>query len=396
MATRRDYGAGSIYRRKSDGRWIGTIEAGWTVTGTRRRITVSSDTEARCKVALRDRIRQLEDDGDTRADPRTTVKTWAEDWLAIVVRDLAPLSYNSTRGAVRNWIVPTIGHRRLAQLSPADVRKVADAQRAKGKKTSTMARTHSTLMRLLKDARLEGHSVPARVIEVKAPRPNVSERTDIPPEQAIAILREAAQLPTGGRWMMALLQGMRQGECLGLTWDQVDLERRVLVLSWQLQPLPYRIKRDRSSGFRIPDGYEARQVKGRMHLVRPKTRAGWRLIPLVDPVVEALRRQREAGEGPQGLIWYDEDGPIDQKRDDAEWYALQDAAGVAGPQGRHYTVHEARHSTASLLYAAGVPPEVITAIIGHSTFASTRTYLHVNPEPMRAALEGLAHQLELG
>ena len=40
---RRDYGAGSIYQRK-DGKWIGTIEAGYTATGARRRITVAGKT----------------------------------------------------------------------------------------------------------------------------------------------------------------------------------------------------------------------------------------------------------------------------------------------------------------------------------------------------------------
>lgn len=394
--TRRDYGSGSIYYRAATDRWVGTVEAGWTPKGKRRRITITAKTEAEAKRKLRDRIKELEADGPVGANPRTTVKAWADEWLAVTERTLAPHTYTANRSAVRQWIVPTIGRARLTDLAPADVRKVADAMRTARKATSSIARVHSVLIKMLKDARAEGHGVPARVVEVKAPKSNASDRTDIPPADAVKILRAAANLPTGARWIAALLQGMRQGECLGLTWEQVDLERRVLLLSWQLQPIPYRVPRDRTSGFRAPDGYDCRQVKGRMHLVRPKSRAGWRLIPLIEPMVAALEARREAApDGPAGLVWFDGDGPIDQKADDAEWYALQDAAGVRHPSGRHYTVHEARHSTASLLHAGGVAPETITAIIGHSSWASTRTYIHVDPEPMRKALEGVAATLQL-
>ena len=76
------------------------------------------------------------------------------------------------------------------------------------------------------------------------------------------------------RWLMAFLYAARQAECLGLTWPFVTAD--TLTIAWQLQPIPYRVPRDRSSGFRVPDGYEAQQLAGRMHLVRPKSKAGWR------------------------------------------------------------------------------------------------------------------------
>lgn len=54
------YGEGSIHQRASDGIWIGTIEVGWTSTGTRRRITVSSrDKDTAWGKLIRRRRRQL-------------------------------------------------------------------------------------------------------------------------------------------------------------------------------------------------------------------------------------------------------------------------------------------------------------------------------------------------
>ena len=65
------------------------------------------------------------------------------------------------------------------------------------------------------------------------------DRTALAVPEALAILTAAAELPHGSRWVAALLQGMRQGECLGLTWDAVDFDTEALDVSWQLQALPY-------------------------------------------------------------------------------------------------------------------------------------------------------------
>lgn len=403
---KRGYGEGSIYQRASDGLWIGTYEAGWTSDWKRRRIQISAKTESQARSKLNRRINEIRDEGAVGSvDARTTVKTWARTWLAERATKARPTTFTADRSAVTQWIVPTIGHRRLADLSRADVRLVMEAQRKAGKSDSTRRRTHSTLRTMLKSARAEGHSVPLRVLEVEAPPPGVNDRTNLSVEQSIAILGEATKLPHASRWVAALLQGMRQAECLGLTWEQVDLDRRLLVLSWQLQPLPYKIPRDRESGFRVPDGFEHRQVAGRMHLVRPKTKAGWRVIPLVPWMVTVLTEWRaEAPDNPHGLVWPDSDGrPGDQKADDAEWYSLQEATGVHHPTRKTYeglpapyTVHEARHATATLLLEAGIDPAVIIAILGHSTILTSRGYMHTDTALLGAALEKVAKRLELG
>ena len=41
---RRAYGTGSVTQRKRDGKWVATIDVGWTERGTRRRITVTAAT----------------------------------------------------------------------------------------------------------------------------------------------------------------------------------------------------------------------------------------------------------------------------------------------------------------------------------------------------------------
>jgi integrase len=406
---RRDYGSGSVYRRASDGLWIGSVRQGWNANGTRRRFTVSAKTEGEAKRKLRDLKAELDRDGAPTQNARTTVKQWADTWLPIQEKRLRPGAYRTTRSALRLWIIPTIGHKRFSDLTPGDLRAVAAAQVNAGRSGSTALRTHSALMSLLKAAMLEGHPVHPRLLQVEAPTKNVSDRDAMTVEQALAILPWAGELHHGSRFLAALLQGMRQGECLGLTWDQVDLVANTITVSWQLQPLPYKVARDRSSGFRIPDGYEARQLRGALHLVRPKSKAGYRVIPIVPVMHEALIawRDRQADlipKNPHDLVWPNLDGsPTPSKVDDAEWFAIQCAAGVSHPRPashpkgpRWFTIHEARHTTATLLLECGVDPTVIVAIMGHSSILTTRGYQHVRTERAMDALGLVAERLQLG
>lgn len=405
---RRPHGTGSVYYDKNKDRWIGTYEAGWSSRGTRRRRQVSAKTERGARTKLRTAVISANAGDEPATGGRPTVKTWAERWLENRVDTSRPRSWATDRSQIRNSIVPSIGHRRLDQLSPADVRALHRHMDVAGAAPSSVRRAHAVLLKMLRDAIMEGHPVPQRVLLVEGPGIGENDRDAIPLPDALAILQVASQRPDASRWVAALLQGMRPGECLGLTWDAVDLEAGELDVSWQLQPLPYRVARDRTSGFRVPRGYEVRQLAGAMHLVRPKTKTGKRVIPLVPWMASALATWREvAPKSPHGLVWPRSDGgPQGSDEDRAAWYEMCHAAQVAitepnpggGPEihGRLPYEYEGRHTAATMLRAAGVDDSTITAIMGHASILSTMAYLHTDRARTLAALSTVAGTLGLG
>lgn len=391
-----------------DGRWRGQVTDGFLPSGGPRRRYVHGATKADARAAKKALLRKIAA-GEATTTGRLTVKKWSDEWLTIQEGRIRPRTLKDYTGIVHKWIVPTIGKRRLTELTPTHLRAITAAMIGADVSTSRASKVHVVAMKMLRDAVRDGHMVPAAVLAMKGPPIAINDRTDIPLDQALAVLRVAAGDPDGSKWAIAFLQGFRQGERLGLTWQCVDLDAGVVDVSWQLQPLPFAHDCGdapcgaKNAGFcparklAAPSNYEYRQLNGALCLVRPKTSHGWRVVPLVPWAVSALEKWRAvAPVSPHGLVWPRADGhPVATADDSAEWRALQDRAGIRHVAGRRYFGHEIRHTTATLLMSLGVDESVRIAILGHSSITVTRGYQHVSVDQARAALGAAATRLGL-
>lgn len=391
---------GSVYVN-SRGQWVAVIEAGWTARGTRRRLTLKARTKAEVLARLAEAQRRITMEGPATAFVTLTMKRWADQWLAERQRIVRPGTFVSDRSAVRRWIVPTVGHLRLDSLTPSDIRKVAAFQEEAGLALATMQRTYAVLSKILADAVADGYQVSQRARETPSPGLGLSPRQPLSVADAMKILAVAAGRPDASRWVAALVEGLRPAEALGLTWEMVDLDNETMTLAWQLKALPYVEHRNPESGFRVPRGFESRHLQGAYHLVRPKTRAGSRVIPLVPWLANALKAWRGMVPSPHGLVWPRDDGaPRSAEFDRRQWSEIADQAQVTVtlPDGRtrRPLLYEARHTAATLLLANGIDETTIKAVLGHSSVLSTRSYLHTDQTRTHAALVASANLLGLG
>lgn len=405
---RRDAGSGGLYRN-AEGLWTAVVELPPDpATGRRRRKVIRSKDRATALAKLRALRKDLDRAGDLpTASP--TLAAWLEWWLPNVsAKRVRPSTQVNRASDVRLHIVPVLGKTKLEKLTPADVIKMHNAITAKGNSPTTALRCHRLLHVALRDARRAG-KVSRNVAgpdHVDAPSPAVATIRTLTPEEAYRVLQTAAEDPYGARWATSLLTGARRGEVLGLETDRIDLDAATLTLSWQLQRLRWEHGCRNEAGettcggkrgadcpardFLTPADFEKRQLHGGLHLVRPKTRAGWRVIPLVDPLASILTRHFEQhSPGESGLVFTEPNGlPIDPHHDGARWAALLDRAGVD-----HVRMHDVRHTAATLLLAAGVDPRVIRDILGHSTVAMTQHYQHVDLTMAADALTRLGAQM---
>lgn len=183
-------------------------------------------------------------------------------------------------------------------------------------------------------------------------------------------------------WQMSLY-GLRRGEVLGLRWRDVDLINKTITVRWARTLVACEV------------------VEG-----EPKTERGKRTLPLADELVDALAalqlRQREerdvAGEAyapPCQLVdhvtgvrctgdhvFVDELGRPYRP----DWYGDRFEALASGAKLPKIRLHDARHTTGTLMHLRGVPTAVISAWLGHASASFTlATYVHSQDQALEDA-----------
>ena len=283
------------------------------------------------------------------------------------------------------------------------------AVRAKGRSGATALHAHRVLSAALAQAHREGYVHRNVALLTKPPRKARVELAVLNVDDARAIVHRTAHERLGSRWAAAILTGARQGELLGLELGRVG---DALDLSWQLQRLTWSHGCKTFCGWRrgadcpnrqvqAPLDHERRELAGGLWLTRPKSAAGWRVIPLVDPLralIEARMAVSSGETNPHGLVWTMDTGkriqdsqgrPIDPSTDSKAWHRLLER--LALPDVR---LHDARHAAVDLLYEAGAPEIVIRDIVGHARIEMTRRYRSGRAlAPMSQALADVADLL---
>lgn len=372
MAERRSKGDGSIYQRcearfgcppigeggrpkhSCQGRWFGVVEM-TTPGGGRKRRTASAKTKQEVRLKLRDLQKRTA--AGTKRDGSQTIAAWLTYWLDEVA-DVRASTERTYRGYIQTWIVPQLGRIRLSNLSPEDVRGLMRHMEKQGKSPATRKQVLAILSKALEVAGREG-KVDRNVCDTVA-RPSLANQET---HGALTLPQVAILLPhilehrNAARWAAAVVLGIRQGEALGLAWDDVHLDDTddpsMLIHRAQTGPAT------------------------NLTLGPVKSRASNRSVPIVTPVYEAFVLQRKR-DGSSGLVW----GPRPPRQDYNEWHALLDAAGLP-----RVPVHAARATAASVLDAMGATPRQVADILGQSqVHVGQKHYVHSQPGDLRAVL----------
>ena len=255
-----------------------------------------------------------------------------------------------------------IGDEKLARLSAPAIEAFRDDLLRKGSRA--MARkVLASLKGILGEAQRRGlvaqnAAQPVRVDVKKRDQGKLAVGRDIPSKEEVQTILAKAE----GRWhplfVTAIFTGMRSSELRGLTWDDVDFERKVISV------------RQRA------DHWGA--------IGAPKSAAGEREIPMSPMVVNALREWRLAcPKGVSGIVFPNGNGNVENHANIANrgFYALQLAVGIVDSEGKpKYGLHALRHFFASWAIEQGFSAKRVQALLGHSSIQMTfDVYGHLFP-----------------
>lgn len=397
---RRTYGEGSLTYRESKKLWVARVELEPDADGNRRRLEKAFRLQNDALDWMAKRRGELARYGRA-ADQTVTVAAWAERWLTeICAPHLKPTSMTTYRTNVDRWIVPAIGRKKLARVTPADVRAVAMQVREAGRSTTTARSVHGTLRNLIEAARREGLLTENVAKRVNTPALAAGRRGSLTIDQTRRVLTAAATHPDRAMLLTLMLTGMRISEVLGLTWQHVDFDRATLTVAWQMKAGTWRHGCDGACGSKlagrcpkrtpvIPDGMPYVSL-GKSYMLIPPKSGHTRVVPMLPPLIEALRRHGdESGAGNHDLVFHVDGRPVYPDAARATWRDVVTSVDLP-PE---VTPHWARHSIATLLMEAGVDAKVIGEIVGHSNVAITRgTYQHVSSA---LAMDGMRRLGEL-
>ncbi|WP_288018854.1 site-specific integrase, partial [Tepidiforma sp.] len=351
---------GSIQKR-GDRTWRISIELDRDPqTGRRRRRWETfHGTKREAEARLAQLIHEFET-GLAVEPSRLTVADWLRQWLEQRRPHLRETTFERYRASAEGRLIPALGRLPLQQLKPIHVQQAYARWQDEGLAPATIASHHRVLGKALKDAlrlQLIGRIV-TQAVEVPSAHSRTIDLTTIDLQGLIRSLDEAEQ-----PWRTAILliayTGMRRSEALGLEWQDIDLDR-----------FP-----DAGVGTASIRQARTRTAAGAILVREPKTRAGVRQVPLLPPVVQALREWRTrqlAHRLASGADWQAGDfvfsvGPAPMRPDSLTvWWTRH-----ARRHGLTIRLHDLRHLAATLMAQYGVPPRVIAQVLGHARASFT-------------------------
>lgn len=359
MTKRRAHGDGGLYWSEKRQRWIAAASLGYDAGGKRIMRRGSGRTKTEAKNKLKEVLRDYED-GLAIAPTGYTVENAVNDWLMFGLAGRDDTTVATATGLSRNHVIPSLGARKLRDLSAEDVDKWL-ALKSKTLSTSTLQGIRSCLNRSVKRA-MARDKVKRNVVELcQIPKGQPGRPSKaLTFAQAEAVLTAAARTHMHAYIVVSLLTGARTEELRALTWDHVFLKGDPDTTP----PIPPYMAVWRS----VRSGGDT------------KTRKSRRTTALPARCVEVLWQHWEdqgwdrlaAGDAweEHGLVFASAVG----KEQDASHVrrafraALSKAEGV---EAADWTPRELRHSFVSLLSDNGVPLEEISRLVGHSSTAVT-------------------------
>ena len=317
--------------------------------------------------------------GKLMTSRRLTVRQAAEEWLAAAETGVVtnrsgdrykPSAIRSYRASLRLRVHDELGDRQFAQVTRGDLQRLVDKLVAQKLSPSTVQCSLLPLRAMYRRALALDELSVNPTTGLKLPAIRGGRDKIVTPQQAARLIEALPTAHDRALWGTALYAGLRRGELLALMWEDVDVKAGQLHVhrSW--------------------DVYEG-------HDVGPKSAVGRRTVPVASALKALLAAHKLESARSTGHVFGTTGTGVAAirhvtKRADNAWKAANDRLQAdakergekADPAAllERITLHEARHTYASLMIAAGVNAKALSTYMGHANISITLDrYGHLMP-----------------
>ncbi|EDO57712.1 tyrosine-type recombinase/integrase [Clostridium sp. L2-50] len=309
------------------------------------------------------------------------VDAWFEYWIDLKKKTVRPNTVRNYSERYERNIKNVIENKLLTEVKPIHCQKIFSDMADEGYKTTTIYQTRIALYNMLEFAK-ENEVIITNPCK-KSVKSDIGKPSDKKEALTIDDQRRFLAAAKGQsyeyQYRFALQTGLRTGELVGLKWEDINFERKTLTI-------------ERSMEFR----YKV----GEWRVGPPKSKSGYRTIPLTDEAICILKAQKEKNRKIKVIDkeWADtvflcrKGQPVKNSTYDTALFKICDKAGI-----KRFSMHVLRHTFATRCIEGGMMPKTLQKILGHSNIGITMNlYVHITEEEKQKEIDLVAEALKAG
>lgn len=318
--------------------------------------------------------------GGIDASGDMTVTAWFEYWIANIKGDsIRPNTIRNYKERFEHNIKGCIGNMLLSDVKPMHCQNVLN-QMKDDYKTSTIYQTRIALYCMFADA-VENDVILKNPV-TKAVKYNIGKEPKkvraLTIEEQKKFLEVAQGTSNYNQFAFLLQTGLRTGELIGLKWSDIDFKKKVI---------------------HIQRSMEYRYSVGEWRIGEPKSKSGYRDVPLTEEAISILKNQREKlktikviNMDFKDFVFLCRKGePTKNSAYDTTLFKLCDKAGI-----ERFSMHVLRHTFATRCIEADMRPKTLQVILGHSSVGITMNlYVHVTEDEKAKEVEKIERALKI-
>lgn len=323
----------------------------------------------------------IDEHSDIEQATNMLVDAWFEYWIDVKKKTVRPNTVRNYTERYNKNIQKVIGRKILTEVKPIHCQKIFTNMADEGYKTSTIYQARITLFNMLEFAKendvILGNPCKKSVKSDMGKPSQKKEALTIDTQKKF--LEYAKGQSYENQYRFILQTGLRTGELIGLKWEDIDFTKKTV---------------------KIQRSMEYRHSVGEWRSGEPKSKSGYRTIPLTDEAIRILIAQKEKNKNIKEIqeewsefIFLSRKGePVKNSAYDTALFKICDKAEI-----NRFSMHILRHTFATRCIEGGMMPKTLQKILGHSNIGITMNlYVHITEEEKQKEIDKVSCVLNVG
>lgn len=308
------------------------------------------------------------------------VDAWFDYWIGIKKQTVRPNTVRNYSERYERNIKGVIGSKLLADVKPIHCQRIFSNMADEGYKTSTIYQTRIALYNMFEFARENDVIISnpcKKSLKSDMGKPSKKKEAltiDVQKKFLDAVVDYSYE----NQYRFILQTGLRTGELVGLKWEDIDFENRTM---------------------KIERTMEFRYNVGEWRVGPPKSKSGFRTVPLTDEAIRILENQKSKNKKLtvipfewRDIVFLCKKGtPVKNSTYDTGLFKYCDRIGIP-----RFSMHVLRHTFATRCIEGGMKPKTLQKILGHSNIGITMNlYVHITEDEKQKEIDLVADALKV-